>query len=155
MFKSDKLRDIHEVIVDKVVSKTAYDMGFRIKSVFVHSPRYDDVMTTKGQYSMTHGGIQLHHDKDAYPAPISEEVPLPDIGFDINGDTYIVVVHRNYVIFTSIDNPNYDLYRKHICEPNEATARLKMAIWLAENVQQIRQWCIDNGYLQVAGLSPE
>lgn len=85
-------------------------------------------------------------------APTVEEVPLPDY-FRNNIDVSITC-DRNYyyVIYTKenkkkkhqLDRFKYGLYAKF----NEATARLKMAIWLIENVPEARQWYVDNGYLK-------
>ena len=49
------------------------------------------------------------------------------------------------VFWEQDSNEHIELY---IDNPNEATARLKMAIWLIKNVPEARQWYIDNGYLK-------
>lgn len=80
-------------------------------------------------------------------APTAEEVPLPK---EING--YDLIIYNNHVACITYEKQNFCdsfdiLVKADIDDDNEATARLKMATWLIENVPEAKQWYIDSGYL--------
>ena len=113
------------IVADFETCKKAAVIGLDIKSVF---PQYP------------------------FPAPTAEEVPLPiledtsQIEYDwaFNCDRKLIFFEKS--LWT--EKGKETLKRKKIDDFNEATARLKMAIWLIENVPEARQWYIDNGYLK-------
>ena len=111
---------VEKIVADFETCKKAAEIGLEIKSVFQKHP---------------------------YPAPTAEEVPLPTVHMQAKTTMTIAYVSFNGlgVFWEYQSNEHLELY---INNPNEATARLKMAIWLIENVQEARQWYADNGYLK-------
>ena len=111
---------VEHIVADFETCKKAAVIGLDIKSVF---PQYP------------------------FPAPTAEEVPLPTVHMQAKTTRTVSYVSFNGigVFWEYLSNEHIKLY---IDNPNEATARLKMAIWLIENVPEARQWYIDNGYLK-------
>mgnify|MGYP001321879091 CR=1 FL=1 len=139
---------ITKIVADYDTCRKAHDIGLRIESVFSW------ILFQSDPPHVFEQGIILSKNGGHYPALTAEEVPFPDtnsfayyLKTDISSGfkyTSLCEYHREhdeemYVIEIENENMNFKI--------NEATARLKMAIWLIKNVPEARQWYIDNGYL--------
>jgi hypothetical protein len=138
--------NIERIVADFETCKKAAEMGLKINTIFHWFKRDDD-----GEISFT---IETKMRADKFPstapAPTAEEVPLPfRIEFKYEKGYYAVRISHWKVTFDT--QGGYGKSRHEIkIAPNEATARLKMAIWLIENVPEARQWYVENGYLDEA-----
>jgi len=136
------MNNIEHIVADFETCKRAAEMGFKIKTIFHWFKRDDD-----GEISFTIETKRTDKFPSTAPAPTVEEVPLPTVHMQAKTRMTISYVSFNGlgVFWEYQSNQHLELY---INNPNEATTRLKMAIWLIENVPEARQWYIDNGYLE-------
>ena len=137
------MNNIEHIVADFETCKRAAEMGFKIKTIFHWFKRDDD-----GEISFTIETKRTDKFPSTAPAPTVEEVPLPfDKIFKYEKGYYEVKISHWVVEFDT--SGGFGKSRQAIkTSPNEANARLKMAIWLIENVPEARQWYIDNGYLK-------
>ena len=151
------MSNIEKIVADYETCKKAWEIGLKLwdiegnfNTVFAWWQCLHDYETNIAMQSEWDSEVKLFYHK-MYPAPIAEEVPLPDyFRDDINVS---VTCDRNYyyVIYTKdnkkkkhqLDRFKLGLYAKF----NEATARLKIAIWLIENVPEARAWYVKNNYI--------
>lgn len=155
------MTNIKKIVADYETCKKAWDMGLRIESVFAY---YHEDGILSGEPDLFFGNSDKTFRSKNYTeyefykicdAPTAEEVPLPMI-FKIDNSNYCVSIdlERKCVFCNLI---GFDYYEKEViffggnfgskfcC--NEATARLQMAIWLCENVEEARSWYVNNNYL--------
>lgn len=137
------MNNIEKIVADYETCRKAWEIGLRAQCVFsVWHNTWGDVFDVSINKNII--GIK-------YPAPTAEEVPL---WTDANNNTHCLWVNNlgiAYKHYSDIDFGIIDL-KYHVSifnnAMNEATARLKMAIWLIGNVPEAKKWYIDNGYLE-------
>lgn len=148
--------NVEHIVADFETCKKAHKMGLRIDTVLKWATYEEQgqyvISEKKGQhqYVLDGGYKPIDYDDFAIPAPTAEEVPLPfRIEFKYEKGYYAVRISHWKVTFDT--QGGYGKSRHEIkIAPNEATARLKMAIWLIENVPEARQWYVENEYLKEA-----
>ena len=146
---------IKKIVAEYEVCKKAWDIGLRVESVFRWHNNHDRFV----EFGNANEFNALYYT----PAPTCEEVPLPkEVGIwvkygvkaqpDVEGffnihkiqthydESVIIYGYQYFEEFSEVESFSFS-------ELNEATARLKMAIWLIENMPEARQWYVDNGYL--------
>ena len=138
--------NIERIVADFETCKKAAEIGLKLDTVFkfLQNTDTEETIATGQIEELYHTDWQIW--RTACPAPTAEEVPLPTKAFRINGLLYFILCNRVEVSFDTAEG-NGDFLYENCDNPNEATARLKMAIWLIENVPEARQWYIENGYL--------
>jgi len=145
--------NVEHIIADFETCKKAHKMGLRIDTVLKWATYEEQgqyvISEKKGQhqYVLDGGYKPIDYDDFAIPAPTAEEVPLPRKAFKIDGSLYFILCNRAEVTFDTVKG-NGDFIYENCFNPNEATARLKMAIWLIENVPEVRKWYVGSGYLK-------
>jgi len=130
---------VEKIVADFETCKKAAEIGLELDTVFVHDFNHFKEKNV----------VHLSSEEDytsSFPAPTAEEVPLPTVYMQGKTSTTVSYVSFNGLgVFWKQDSNEYiELY---IDSPNEATARLKVAIQLNENVPKVRQWYVENGYL--------
>jgi hypothetical protein len=134
--------NVEHIVADFETCKKAAEIGLNIKSVFTcYGNNYGD-----RSFALTERPLYQEW-LEEYPAPTAEEVPLPRKAFKIDGSLYFILCNRAEVTFDTVKG-NGDFIYENCFNPNEATARLKMAIWLIENVPEVRKWYVGSGYLK-------
>ena len=141
------MTNIEKIVADYETAKKAWEMGLRIESVFRFSYSKQGIWGTKIELR---AGLDSFVGEDSfgfyYPAPTAEEVPLPE-------QIYYNDKHFKCVTWLGLKATGYENFNDSLDfigfshNPNEATARLQMALWLIENVGEARRWYIDNNYL--------
>lgn len=137
-----------KIVADYETCKKAWDIGLRIESVF--GWRVWAIDTDEQEQKVIY---TPDFNKD-YPAPTAEEVPLPDSdSFDYYLKTDVSSGVRYLSLFERCKEEDEELhcieivYKHKKFEINEATARLRMTIWLIENVEEAKEWYIKQGFL--------
>lgn len=136
---------VEKIIADFETCKKAVGIGLKLNTVFDWD--YDP---TWFNGIIHYNGVNLGIDRShlyTIPAPTAEEVPLPfRSAFKHGKGYYAVQISYWQVAFDTMKGFGKERHEIKI-DPNEATARLKMAIWLIEKVPEARQWYVENGYL--------
>lgn len=137
------MSNIEKIVADFGTCRDASIVGLQIDSYFSWW-RYRCTGEAVFVCESSHWGSEaaIFYDKVLF-APTAEEVPLPFIGLtksrlDIH---FGYIEWRQGVVYSHRIFVDQDSF-------GEATARLKMAIWLIKNVPEAKQWYIDNGYLK-------
>jgi len=149
--------NVEHIVADFETCKKAHKMGLRIDTVLKWATYEEQgqyvISEKKGQhqYVLDGGYKPIDYDDFAIPAPTAEEVPLPWGEFFTHGFTL-----ASYPPNMAYEVPHASHFYRHDVgdSPNEATARLEMAIWLIENVPEARQWYVDNRYLSGGAKCP-
>lgn len=143
--------DISSMLWDKILAdyntcQKAWDIGMRTESLCRWEYYFDGIIWRTRCVS-SFEPIEGHF---CYSAPTAEEVPLPDELFYIESICHCIHFDIKWITFDNIDIRSNKCAKSTAleCNPNEATARLKMAIWLIENVPEARQWYVANGYMR-------
>ena len=134
--------NVERIVADFETCKKAAEVGLNIKSVFTC---YGNNCGDRS-FALTERPLYQEWLYE-FPAPTAEEVPLPTEAVCINGLLYFILCNRAEVTFDTVKG-NGDFIYENCFNPNEATARLKMAIWLIENVPEVRQWYVENNILK-------
>lgn len=140
-----------KIVADFGTCKKAWDMGLRIidieykfRTVFAWWRCLHDYETEIVQQSEWDSEAKMFYHK-MYPAPTAEEVPLPEQIY--YNDRHFKLISWFGLKATGYENFNDNLdFIAFSHNPNEATSRLQMAIWLIENVEEAKRWYVDNGF---------
>lgn len=144
---------ITKIVTDYDTSKKAQDIGLRIKCNADWCKLVDNNISihTKLEQAL-YSESREHIEEILCPAPTVEEVPLPiGITFKIGGtrptNCFRARVYSNRIEFSSnISSALTGHIVFYDTVVNEATARLKMVIWLIENIKEVKQWYKNKGY---------
>lgn len=161
------MSNIDKIVADYGTCKKAWEIGLRIESVFwwresKQQENIELVLITRNDVDKTFLRVSTgltsvqYSDDEFISAPTAEEIPLPDIDtfykldIHISGDLRFLSLYGDQyndseIYYIEIKDKNADI------EINEATARLKMAIWLIENVPETRKWYVENGLIKPEG----
>lgn len=125
---------VKNIVADFETCKEAKELGLKIETVF----GWDDVDKTIDTYDFMYHNI---------PAPTSEEIKLPHYNeMPIEYIGYQIVYHDNYILFQHEWYDGLEVFHVIHYRPeeniviNEATARLKMHIWICKNKKEMLEW---------------
>jgi len=186
------LKLIYNEVADIETSQEAADLGLEIKTVcswriynrLLPGSKGNELVSIIGDItgsphftSFETAGNCVAAENDTFiSAPLTSEIPLPDIEIEDEDTNYYCIVHpTHYCDIAKDEHGGIMRWVKHEngCSAvqqtgfkwgliqenpgklnsylkNEATARLKMVIWLVNNFPKARQWYIEKGYLLVA-----
>jgi len=137
--------DTTKILSDYETSKEAYELGLRKQTVFSWHLNENPICIIEEK------GWQ----RELFSAYTAEEVPLPfwkRTNSPIIGQ-YEIYMHNSGIQYSRLilDDRGFVVDRESSpiisYKPNEATARLKMALWLIENVPEAKKWYIKKGDL--------
>lgn len=147
------MSNIEKIVADFGTCRDASIVGLQIDSYFSWW-RYRCTGEAVFVCESSHWGSEaaIFYDKVLF-APTAEEVPLPfSVSFKHKEHSYMLRQTNLYLALENTSAPvsYYDEYACNfsVVRPNEASARLRMAIRIIEKIPEAKQWYIDNGYLK-------